>query len=98
MKGFYVPKTYLIVVAVFALFFILGIFRSGNPINGLSMGCLFGSLVSLIMYVVYASKKIKSGVLLFSFIAMLAVFLITTPFTKGAEETKDISVTTTQSE
>ena len=80
MKGFYLPKSYLIVVAIFAFFTVFGTFRVGNFISGLSMGCLFGCVASLIGYIYYAVKKIKVGVYLLSFIVLLAGFFITSYF------------------
>lgn len=83
MKKIYVPMGFYIVLALFLGFFVFASYRTGDLITGMSMAALFGSIAFLIAYIVYAFKKVKVGILLFSFLLLLVVFLATTPFTKG---------------
>lgn len=82
-KKIFVPKEFIIPMAVFAVVFILGIVNIGDIITGLSMACLFGSLAALLAYIITAVRKHKSGLCLFTFIILLILFLVLTPFTAG---------------
>lgn len=80
---FAVPKEFILPVVVFVFIFVLGLVRIGDIISGLSMACLFGSLASLVAYIITAFRKHKSGLCLFVFVILMILFLVLTPFTAG---------------
>lgn len=83
MKKISIPKEFIIPVIVFVVVFFWGTFRLHNVISGINMACLFGSISSLLAYIITAIKKHKSGVCLLTFIILMVLFLVTTPFTSG---------------
>lgn len=81
IRKIYFPKGFAVIVIIFAAIFALAMARGMGAIAGLSMACLFGSLASLIAYIVSALKKKKSGVYLLSFIILLIGMAVSNVYT-----------------